>query len=733
MFTGLRSLRSRINLLILLALLPAVALTVYVNLEQRGMFVSEVKHDLREALHEVVLGERHQAITTLQILVALNFNPHLDNPEPDGCSAMLQRLLPAFPQYGNFVVYNADGTLYGSAAPLDDPGQGVSRASIELAARTRQFTMAGYRINPRTERFSVWYGYPLKDANSQVGKVIFAELKLDWLHELVVLDRLKDDLVLSLLDNNGTVVAGYPTPKPDFDETFFREKITRLSQPRDLGMEEALAGDGTRKLHAFMPLEGAPPRGYVVAEVPLETIYSSADENLQRNLLILGSVTMAALMIAGLFGQTLIVRKMNRLLAAARQLSGGDYKVRSGMAGEKCEFGQLGQAFDEMALAIDRREHARNISEEALKKSEADFKNLVENSLSGIGIVQDNRVIFLNPEHERLSGLPFRQSRPLDFDLIHPEDAGKIRRAIDDLNAGRTQTTELTFRFYRLPGNAAIEAERLQWVHCRARRILYQDKPSILINMMDITQLKELEQRVHMQDKMTSLGRVTAGILHELRNPASALDIHLINLERLYSKAPQPASEILQKAAENLVHLKSISRRIDAIIKKVTDFSKPGAHEFVPADINGCIRAAVKYCNASLRKSGTDLSLSLAEKLPDCPAAPFAVEQVLVNLIENAIGFMQDSDRPRQLEIASHSENGFVVARVGDAGPGVPLPLREKIFDPFFSTRNTNMGIGLSICQRIVLDHGGSLKVGPSRLGGAEFIIKIPVNKASEA
>jgi len=105
----------------------------------------------------------------------------------------------------------------------------------------------------------------------------------------------------------------------------------------------------------------------------------------------------------------------------------------------------------------------------------------------------------------------------------------------------------------------------------------------------------------------------------------------------------------------------------------------------------------------------------------------------VVNLIENAVSVMKDPDKPRKVEVSTFAAAGFVILKVGDSGPGVPSHLRERIFDPFFSSRKDSMGIGLSICQRIVSDHGGSITVADSQWGGAEFIIKLPMIDRSEA
>jgi C4-dicarboxylate-specific signal transduction histidine kinase len=102
------------------------------------------------------------------------------------------------------------------------------------------------------------------------------------------------------------------------------------------------------------------------------------------------------------------------------------------------------------------------------------------------------------------------------------------------------------------------------------------------------------------------------------------------------------------------------------------------------------------------------------------------IEQVLVNLLTNAYQAMERIEGEKHLEIVSVVQDGRIVIRVSDSGPGVPPSIRGKIFDPFFTTRKDGSGIGLSFSHRIIAAHGGTLRVNTSRWGGAEFRIELP-------
>jgi len=247
----------------------------------------------------------------------------------------------------------------------------------------------------------------------------------------------------------------------------------------------------------------------------------------------------------------------------------------------------------------------------------------------------------------------------------------------------------------------------------------------------DISQRKELERLVSIEDKMSSLGRVAAGIAHEIRNPLSTINVYLSTLKNMISTDNQGSAgsgDIEEVVAE----MDTASRKIEAVVKRVMDFSNPSQQEKQEMDVNRCVSDAVDLSQVTLRKSGISLDLKLEETLPDCYINRLSIEQVILNLITNATEELQESQGKRQVEIRTYqivNGNGVhcIAITVSDSGQGVPRKLRDRIFDPFFTTKHHGSGIGLSICQRIITDHSGVLYVEENRWSGAKFVVEIPV------
>jgi len=278
--------------------------------------------------------------------------------------------------------------------------------------------------------------------------------------------------------------------------------------------------------------------------------------------------------------------------------------------------------------------------------------------------------------------------------------------------------------------HSAMSGEAIP-VEIHINHIAFSGREYNCIFARDITERKELERLVAIQDKMGSLGRVAAGIAHEIRNPLSTINIYLSILKRLL------AGDYLDTASlpdikEAIAEMDTASHKIETVVKRVMDFSKPSQHTMQLLEVNRCVRNAIDLSAVTIRKSGVALEIQLAENLPECYLDGQLMEQLVLNLLTNAIEELMEIQGKRQLLVQTSKKFGadgqlYIVITVADSGSGIGPELRDKIFDPFFTTKNYGSGIGLSICHRIISDHHGSLHVAASHWGGALFTAEFPV------
>ena len=384
---------------------------------------------------------------------------------------------------------------------------------------------------------------------------------------------------------------------------------------------------------------------------------------------------------------------------------------------------QLERIADHIAIAI-----GRLLTEEALRESEDRFRTVVEHSPEAKMIVWQGRIIFKNPEQERLFGaqpeeIPFR-----DVGAIHHEDERTFEQfcaAIGE-ESSRRQTLEL--RFY-LPTPAGEKT--LRWMHCQSNPIDYQGKKATLVSMVDITRVKDLERIVAIRENLASIGQLATGIAHEIRNPLCGVNLNLSTIEDLCLSSDGLGAQEKETVSLLLGQAKAASNRIASVVQHVMDFSRHAPPKLEMIDVNRVVEAAAEFSLAALRRSEVELQRALEPNEVKCLADFRLLEHVLLNLITNAVEAMQGGTGRKRLGLATAREDHRAVITVSDSGPGVPAHLHHRVFEPFYTTRKDGHGIGLSFSHRIIADHGGCLSVSTSQWGGAEFRIELPSERGA--
>ncbi len=397
------------------------------------------------------------------------------------------------------------------------------------------------------------------------------------------------------------------------------------------------------------------------------------------------------------------------------------------LADDKTEKDIVKEIADDIAFGLYRLEleEKRKQSKIDIQQSQERFKALIENSLNCISIIQNNSIVYENSGLRKIHKLMLQVVNPPDFEDIYKDDRKRIQKLYEKLVAGTIKQIEADFRY--IPKGKKKTDTEIRWALMSARRIDYLGIESVLTNIMDITDSKEVENFLRIQDKMTSLGRVTAGIAHEIRNPLSGVYIYLKALKKIYNQMGD-----IKTVLSIIDKIELAAVKIESIIKRVMDFSKPGRPQFVMTNLNKYIDDVTKLTAVTLRKSGITFTKQLDATLPECYAEPHLIEQVILNLITNAAEAMKDFSKEKSIMLKTYLKADRVIISVKDSGPGIPMAQQTKIFDPFYTTKTNSAGIGLSICHRIIVDHGGSLKFHALKKGGAEFIIALPLKKLTE-
>ncbi len=383
------------------------------------------------------------------------------------------------------------------------------------------------------------------------------------------------------------------------------------------------------------------------------------------------------------------------------------------------EIVQLADTFNHMTSRL-------SSSEQELRNSEDRYRWLFNSGPHPVFIVSaktcliqdanDRAADIYGIEKKRLIGMRFT-------DLMFEQHREEIRSAFRKSRNASSCSLIPKIRHQKREGG-------LLWVNIYFCPDSHAGKSDLVVTTADISDFIEAETQLIQAGKMATLGEMATGVAHELNQPLNAIKLGSDYLLKMTERGQPLDREDLDELAEDM------SREVDraaAIINHLRQFGRKSAVVAHRADINRSIRGVFAILGQQLRVHGIEVKLDLDENLPPIMADENRVEQVFINLVNNARDAMLDRKTgvhagPNVLTIRSFSELGRVTATVSDTGPGIPESIGERLFEPFFTTKETGKGtgLGLSISYGIVRDYKGTIHFTTNEEAGATFIVSFP-------
>ena len=314
------------------------------------------------------------------------------------------------------------------------------------------------------------------------------------------------------------------------------------------------------------------------------------------------------------------------------------------------------------------------------------------------------------------------------YELLSPEDREIVKGAVEKaVKEGRK--SDIEHRITRPDGT-------VRDVHQLVEPIIDRDgKTTRVIGLaQDVTEKKQREMELQkakeqliQAEKLSSLGRLSAGVAHEILNPATIISMELQLLQKMEDLAPGVHDELK-------VCMEQVGR-IVAIAENLKQFSRVPVKNTAMADMNGLIKHMMTLYATQLKMEGIETDVQYDPDLPAITIDREKMEQVVVNLIANAVSAMEGKEK-KVLHIktgrnAVHRKGDHLTITVADTGKGIPAEHMPKIFDPFFTTKEPGKGtgLGLSIAYGIVQEHGGMIRAENNEWGGATFYVSLPLQK----
>ena len=271
-----------------------------------------------------------------------------------------------------------------------------------------------------------------------------------------------------------------------------------------------------------------------------------------------------------------------------------------------------------------------------------------------------------------------------------------------------------------------------RWFVLRSHPLRWTDRRNATLCVLsDVTEerrarelLAKQRDAAHRTARLIALGEFASAIAHELNQPLAAIATYNHSCMRMLQSG-NPDSGELQQA----MHIcRDQAKRAGKIIQRLRDLLRPPGPAFTEQNLNELVGAVLRLAEPEARDSGITFERRLAGSAPVVRADRLLIEQVALNLVRNAVEAVQALPQERRrITVATRVEgDGSGTLSVSDLGDGVPAEAKERLFDPFVTTKPGGLGLGLSICRSVVEAHGGSIRHDPNLPGGANFAFTLP-------
>ena len=299
---------------------------------------------------------------------------------------------------------------------------------------------------------------------------------------------------------------------------------------------------------------------------------------------------------------------------------------------------------------------------------------------------------------------------PIHWTLVRRESDRRLLSSVENL-AERYRTTVLlnvlVMAFALFLGLLAFRQARL------AARLDAENRHQ--------AQLRNLERQVQHSDRLASIGRLAAGIAHEINNPLAGMSNYLSLLkDDLREKRTAEAAVMVERIQEGL-------DRAAGIVRQVLTFADPGKSPRQGVDLYQVLHRTVEFVRSNPQYRHLDLHLESSNGSLSLPGNATTLNQLFLNLVLNACHAQPEKGRI-DVRARVDEEARFAVVNVEDRGPGISKEIMDRLFEPFSSTRGST-GLGLAICHGIVGEHGGRIRAENRRNGGARFIVELPLER----
>ena len=721
-------LRTRLIVTALIAVVPALLATVYLQAVERREATQRIGPEtlrlVRLAADEysgTLVGARH-LLRTLAVI------PTLASSDTTVCRSVMSAVLRSHPGYVNLAVANLNGGVECSAVPMRPElvHSAVGQTWFDRAIATGQSSLGDVQTSATTGRPAVLLGEPVFDRQHRVVHVLVATLDLEALSGTVETSAIPPRSMLTMFTASGIVLARTPQDTMVGKRILDSGLVARAIRRADAGSgDERMNRDGVRRLYTTTAVSDFPGL-YVSLGVEHGAAYAEVDRIIRRYVALLAFGVVAAMIAAFFGGQAFVVRPVLKLQRVMRQLAAGDFSARASLHGAAYGLAGLGEAVNVMAESLEQRYQERATAEDRLQATEDRLRFALE--AANVGIWEADLAsgrTYWSVECQRMHGLvpgTFGNTVEAFIACVHPDDRREVQQATEAAAESGSVTT-FTYRTI-WPGGA------IRVITTTARFVFENSRPVRGAGVaLDVTDRQHLEEQLRHAQKMEAVGQLAGGVAHDFNN---LLTIILGNTEILAAdRAATPELEEVRRAAMRAAEL---TRQLLAFSRKQTLALKPTdvgivVDELVPM-LHRLIGEDIEV--RSIRRESTLVALVDRSQF----------EQAIINVAVNARdampagGVLAIDVGTRVIEaaeIAIHDmglrPGPHVAITMSDTGEGMTPDVLAHAFEPFFTTKEVGRGtgLGLSSVYGTVKQCGGHVTAASEPGVGTTLTIYLPL------
>jgi len=354
-----------------------------------------------------------------------------------------------------------------------------------------------------------------------------------------------------------------------------------------------------------------------------------------------------------------------------------------------------------------------SISQEALNRVQA-FTGLLISRLP-VGIIatdQEGRIRTFNATAAAMTGRRVESVRNGAPESVLPPEVAAFFTLND-------QGDELTDRDVSLSGADGVNYS----LHLSSLPVYnqYSDFMGRVLLMYDLSELKRLEKEIQRHDRLVALGKMAAGVAHEVRNPLSSIKGFATLLG---SKFKAGSKE--HEAADLLVHE---AERLNRSITELLNYARPTTLKKEPVDLGQMVDRSLKLVSSDAQALGVNIVQEVEPELPAVSVDKDKINQILLNLYLNSLQAMEISTAAKELKVSVHraEDDHMVIIEVQDTGSGIPQESLDKVLDPYFTTKPDGTGLGLALAYKIIDEHKGSIRFASREGKGTTVSVMLPI------